>query len=119
MARGDVKSALEIFGQAKEEGPFVSQGSALRLLNTMAKTGQTEKFDSAVEIPTEAREMIRGLVFACVHAGKTDLALKLMLVQALLNAIEFLKENNVSPKEMYFHLIRAHEGVETLGKNGG
>ena len=34
----------------------------------------------AVEIPTEAREMIRGLVFACVHAGKTDLALKLMLV---------------------------------------
>ncbi|CAH3152703.1 unnamed protein product [Pocillopora meandrina] len=141
--KSDVKSALEIFGQAKEEGPFVSQGSALRLLNTMAKTGQTEKFDSvledclhhsvkAVEIPTEAREMIRGLVFACVHAGKTDLALKLMLendvflnantlfkparsagwkgeVQALLNAIEFLKENNVSPKEMYFHLIRAHD----------
>ena len=46
--RGDVKSALEIFGQAKEEGPFVSQGSALRLLNTMAKTGHTEKFDSGM-----------------------------------------------------------------------
>lgn len=43
-----MKSALEIFGQAKEEGPFVSQGSALRLLNTMAKTGQTEKFDSGM-----------------------------------------------------------------------
>ncbi|PFX25555.1 Leucine-rich PPR motif-containing protein, mitochondrial [Stylophora pistillata] len=141
--RGDIKSALEIFRRAKEDGPFLGKSSLIVLLNTMVKLGQTEHFESVLEDcrhffarvvrdRDDAQETIKKLVFACLHAEKYDLALKLMLendvnldsftlstparnagwkgeVQAVLNAIKFMKENNVDPKMLYRDLIRAYD----------
>lgn len=141
--RGDIKSALEIFRRAKEDGPFLGKSSLIVLLNTMVKLGQTEHFESVLEDcrhffarvvrdRDDAQETIKQLVFACLHAEKYDLALKLMLendvnldsftlstparnagwkgeVQAVLNAIKFMKENNVDPKMIYRDLIRAYD----------
>ena len=46
--RNDVDSALKIFQDTKEQGLFIRDSACLLLLNTMAKSGQTEHFESGM-----------------------------------------------------------------------
>ncbi|KAJ7376372.1 hypothetical protein OS493_034893 [Desmophyllum pertusum] len=143
LNQNDVNTALKIFQDGKEQDSFIENTTCILLLNCMARSGQTEHFESALEdivanrlsIPKDnisTDSLLRGLVFCCVHAGKNDLALKLQLehnveikpqifdklaenaglrgeVDAVLNAIEFLKENNVQHSSLYLPLIRGYE----------
>jgi len=141
LLKDDIDSALKIYQDAKEQGMFISDATCLLMLNSMARTGQLEHFESVLEDIMTNRisaaysmkwaGLLRGLVFCCLHAGKKDLALKLQLehevrlevssfvsyaenssqrgeVDAVLNAIEFFKENDINPVALYVPLIKAY-----------
>ncbi|XP_073231331.1 uncharacterized protein [Porites lutea] len=142
LHKDDIDTALKIFQDAKEQGKFISDATCLLLLNSMARTGQLEHFESALEDIMTNRVasaysmkwggLLRGMVFCCLHAGKKDLALKIQLehevrleipafvayaensakrgeVDAVLNAIEFFKENDINPAALYLPLIKAYD----------
>ena len=46
LRRDDIDTALKIFQDAKEQGKFISDATCLLLLNSMARTGQLEHFES-------------------------------------------------------------------------
>ncbi|XP_044181331.1 leucine-rich PPR motif-containing protein, mitochondrial-like [Acropora millepora] len=142
VLKDNIEKALKLYEEVKVQGNFVTDATCLTLLNSMARTGQTELFESVVEDIITNRStsgynrkwmgMLRGLMFCCVHAGKNDLALKIQLehevrvdsqaftsfaensakrgeVLAVLNAIEFFKENEINTGALYVPLIRAHD----------
>jgi len=142
LLKDDIDSAVKIYQDAKEQGMFISDATCLLMLNSMARTGQLEHFESVLEDIMTNRisaaysmkwaGLLRGLVFCCLHAGKKDLALKLQLehevrlevssfvsyaensaqrgeVDAVLNAIEFFKENDINPVALYLPLIKAYD----------
>ena len=46
FARDDVNKAMQLFQDAKEQDLFPSYSVCLMLLNSMARSGQTEHFES-------------------------------------------------------------------------
>lgn len=46
--RDDVSTALKLFQDAKEQGSFIRDSTCLLLLNSMARSGQTEQFESGM-----------------------------------------------------------------------
>jgi len=89
MLKDDLTNAMRLFQDAKEQDLFPSHSVCLQLLNCMARTGQTEHFESVMEdiiankikfqISKDPTRFIAGLVYAAVHAGMKDLIVKLQL----------------------------------------
>lgn len=147
VAKDDVTKAMKLYQDAKEQDLFPSHSVCLQLLNCMARSGQTEHFESVMEdvvankmrfpLGKEPARFLAGLAYAAIHAGKKDLVVKLQLehelelssrlfirharnsgsrgeVNAILNIIEFLKENELDYSAMYAHLIDAYDARKDL-----
>ncbi|XP_020623169.1 uncharacterized protein LOC110060717 [Orbicella faveolata] len=147
IMKDDVTNAMRLFQDAKEQDLFPTHSVCLQFLNCMARSGQTEHFESVLEdvvankirfrLGKDPGRFLAGLVYAAVHAGKKDLVVKLQLehemtlsakffirharnsggrgeVNAVLNIIEFLKENNLDYAAMYSPLIDAYDARQDL-----
>ncbi|KAL9958570.1 hypothetical protein ACROYT_G035600 [Oculina patagonica] len=63
LQKDDVNTALKLFQDAKEQGSFIRDSTCLLLLNSMARSGQTEHFESvkaADKTPVMAAHAARG-----------------------------------------------------------